>query len=96
MNPITTATISAEAAAVIVGIGIDIVIGFSFFFGLPYRSSKLLMTAALTLMIVLLLVTTRELQLPYKGAAAIPPEEYEIILRMLTAKPVGPRLGAEP
>jgi hypothetical protein len=80
----------------LMSVGGAIVIGFSFFFGLPYRVSKQLMTAALTLMVVLLLVTTRELQMPYRGAAAISPDEYQLILRMLSAKPVGPTLGTEP
>jgi hypothetical protein len=75
-------------------VGAVFVIGFSFFFGLPYRFSKQLMTGSITLMIVLLLFTTRELQRPFAGIAAIGPDDYEVVLRMLSPDHAKQRLGA--
>jgi hypothetical protein len=74
--------------------GAVFVIGFSYFFGLPYRFSKQLMTAALTLMIVLLLFTTRELQRPFSGIAALRPEDHQAVLEMLSDEDAKQPLGA--
>ncbi len=79
---------------IIMLVGAFFVIGFSFFFGLAQRFSKQLMTASLTLMIVLLLFATRELQRPFTGIAAIRPDDYEIVLRMLSPDRAGKKLGA--
>jgi hypothetical protein len=75
-------------------VGAVFVIGFSYFFGLRYRLTKLLMTAALTLMIVLLLFTTYELGRPFAGIAAIRPDDCELVLRMLSPESSGQRPGA--
>jgi hypothetical protein len=87
-------TESMPGVWIIMVVGGIFVIGFSFFFGLAQRFSKQLMTASLTLMIVLLLFATRELQRPFAGIAAIRPDDYEIVLRMLSPDRAGKRLGA--
>jgi hypothetical protein len=75
-------------------VGAVFVIGFSYFFGLPYRLSKQVMTAALTLMIVLLLFTTHELQTPYGGIAALKPEAFQLIHTFLSGQR-GEQVGME-
>jgi len=87
--------VPARGVWIIMVTGAVFVIGFSYFFGLRYRFSKYIMTGALTLMIVLLLFATHELQRPFSGVAALRPYEYEVVLRMLYAERARQRLGAE-
>ncbi len=62
-----------------------VVIGFSYFFGLSHRTSKLVMTGAHALMISLVLFAIWGLQRPYAGVGALTPDEFELAVRILTA-----------
>lgn len=80
----------------VLGIGATVVIGFCLLFGMRNIRTHLLMTSAVTVIIVAMIVMIFELQYPFRGGMGIPPAAWTALLRhihyMDSASPMNMRM----